>query len=192
MLHLSAPSSPAWLERALAAMDVVLLDHAHCEKKAASTAINLIFRYQDRPTLMRPLSALAREELEHFEQVLGVLADRGVAFGPLAPSTYASRLYDAVRRDEPARLLDTLLVCSLIEARSCERMKLLAQALDDGPLRALYTGLLACEARHHHVYVDLAGDLFDRDEVRRRLRELSAHEAAVLHEHADEVRLHAG
>src|SRR5262245_15248420 len=97
MLDLAAPTSPEWLAAALADVDTILLDHAHCEKKAASTAVGLIFRYQDRPELMAPLSALAREELEHFEIVLGALVARGVPFRPLSPSVYASRLHAAIR-----------------------------------------------------------------------------------------------
>jgi tRNA-(ms[2]io[6]A)-hydroxylase len=191
VLHLASATSADWLARALAAMDVVLVDHAHCEKKAASTAINLIFRYQDRADLMAPLSALAREELEHFELLLGVLARRGIAVQPIVPSPYASRLYQAVRKGEPNQLLDTLLCCALIEARSCERMRLLAQALPDPDLAALYGSLLASEARHHQAYLDLCHAHFDRDVVRLRLSELASHEAAALAGDAATVRLHS-
>ncbi len=190
MLRLARPTPDGWAAALVPHLDEVLLDHAHCEKKAASTAINLIFRYQDRAPLMRPLSELAREELEHFEQVMDLLADRGVPFRPLEPSPYASRLYTAVRKAEPHRLLDTLLCCALIEARSCERMKALAQVLQ-GPLHELYDGLLASEARHHATYVDLALQFFERDQVFARLAELAAHEADVIEAAPREARLHS-
>lgn len=191
MLDLASATPQSWVDRAKGAIDSILLDHAHCEKKAASTAINLIFRYQDRPAMMAPLSALAREELEHFELVLGLLRERGIAFGPLSPSLYASKLHRAVRKGEPDQLLDTLLVCALIEARSCERMKLLSEHVADRTLAEFYRSLLACEARHFHSYVALAYEQFDRDRVRARLHELASHEAAVLSEPATELRLHS-
>ena len=195
MLHLAAPTAPAWVDAALADLPHLLLDHAHCEKKAASTAMNLIFRYVEDEGLMLPLSALAREELAHFELMIGVLHERGLAFTRLEPSTYAQGLLAAVRKDEPNRLLDTLLCCALIEARSCERMKLLSEAL--GPageprLAALYKSLLASEARHFHGYVELATERFGRAEVSARLEVLAAHEAALLVDPASRpLRMHS-
>jgi tRNA-(ms[2]io[6]A)-hydroxylase len=126
------------------------------------------------------LSALAREELAHFEQVLARLARRGIAYGRLTPSPYATDLLAAVRPQEPERLADTLLCLSLIEARSCERMRLLADAVADAELAGFYRGLLASEARHHQSYVTLAASVLPEDAVRARLAELAAHEAAVI------------
>lgn len=180
MLNLASSTSTAWTARALAGFDEILLDHAHCEKKAASTAINLIFRYQQIPLLMRPLSELAREELEHFELVLGHLERLGIPFRRQEPSPYAGELMKAVRKSEPERLLDTLLCCGLIEARSCERMQILAEHLEDAEARDLYRGLLASEARHHGTYVRLAESVAVGAPVRERLRELARHEAEVL------------
>jgi tRNA-(ms[2]io[6]A)-hydroxylase len=180
MLGLAAPSSPEWLARALEHLDEVLIDHAHCEKKAASTAVSLLFRYPDRVAMLPVLSALAREELAHFEQVLALLAKRGVAYGRLKPSPYATELLTAVRPGEPERLVDTLLCLSLIEARSCERMRLLAETVADAELATFYRGLLASEARHHQSYVALAIDVLPEAVVRGRLAELAAHEAAVI------------
>ena len=191
MLSLAAPTSPGWLGRALAHLDEVLVDHAHCEKKAASTAVSLLFRYPERRTLLPALTDLAREELAHFAEVLRHLEDRGVSFRHQVPSPYAGELMKVVRREEPARLLDILLCSALIEARSCERMRLLAEALDDTPLGAFYRGLLAAEARHHHAYVELATSLAPAAEVGARLREVATHEAAVLCATPAMPRLHA-
>ena len=190
MLGLASATSEAWIERALANFDEILLDHAHCEKKAASTAINLIFRYPDQTPLLVPLSQLAREELRHFEQVLGLLDSRGVAFERQKPSPYAGELMAAVRNHEPARLLDTLICCSLIEARSHERMRLLAERLEDETLRRLYSSLLASEERHHHTYVGLAETIFSRHETAVRLGDLSRHEAEVIDGAPELPRMH--
>lgn len=192
MLHLASSTDPRWAAQAREHLELVLLDHAHCEKKAASTAISLIFRYPERAPLMVPLARLAREELAHFEEVIAALRARGLEYRRLAPSPYAARLMTAVRAHEPARLLDTLLCCALIEARSCERMRLLADALDDPALVKLYRGLLACEARHFDAYLDLARglELAPEAALLARLRELAAHEAAVLQEPPGEFRLH--
>jgi tRNA-(ms[2]io[6]A)-hydroxylase len=193
MLRLAVETDPAWGAFAAGRLGEVLLDHAHCEKKAAGAAVTLLFRYPEHAVLQEPLAALAREELGHFEAVLGELARRGIAFGRQRPAPYAGRLHAFVRREEPGRLLDWLLSCAAIEARSCERLGLLREALDDAPLRALYAELLAAEARHHRLYVDLAGTLFDADAVRARMREVLAHEAKVLREApASLARLHAG
>jgi tRNA-(ms[2]io[6]A)-hydroxylase len=191
MLSLASTTDRAWVERARAHLDEILLDHAHCEKKAASTAVSLLFKYAERGELLATLSQLAREELGHFETVLGHLAARGVAFRHQVPSPYAGQLMKAVRAREPGRLVDTLLCSALIEARSCERMRLLAAALDDPALAGLYRGLLAAEARHHESYVALARAVAPEAHVRMRLRELALHEAAVLASAPPIARLHA-
>ncbi len=191
MLHLAEPTRATWLPHVLSYPEIVLIDHAHCEKKAASTAVNLIFRYVEHADLVAHLSALAREELEHFELVLSWMRARGIDLVRLEPAPYAGRLHAAVRRGEPHRLLDTLLCCALIEARSCERMKLLSEALPDPDLAAGYRSLLASEARHFTTYVDLAADLFGRAQVEPRLAQLALHEAACLADPGPEPRLHS-
>lgn len=190
MLRLAYETPAEWARRAARDIDVVLLDHCHLEKKAASTALTLIFRYPEHPVLARPLSELAREELEHFEQVLGQLERRGIPYARIRPAPYAGKLLSVVRADEPERLLDTLLCCAFIEARSCERMQLLAGALDDPELRAMYDGLLASEARHHALYVRLAREVFGRPAVEERLGVVAAHEAEVVASGPREPRLH--
>lgn len=188
MLNLASVTDSGWLARALAGLDEVLLDHAHAEKKAASAALSLVFRYPERPELARPLSELAREELGHFEAVLSQLERRGQRFGRQRPSPYAGRLQQAVRSHEPARLLDTLLCCALIEARSCERFGLLAAAIEDSALAKFYQALLAAEARHHGLYVELARGVDPN--ASDRLKELAVHEAQVIAEAPPWARLH--
>ena len=191
MLHLASTTDTAWLARALAHLDEILVDHAHCEKKAASTALSLLFRYPEQSELLIPLARLAREELAHFEDVLDRLRARGIGLYRQRPSPYASGLMAGVRAAEPGRLVDTLLCMALIEARSCERLQLLAGAVEDGELAAFFGGLVAGEARHHRAYVDLAERVAPVGEVSRRLDELARHEAAVLASVPALPRLHA-
>jgi tRNA-(ms[2]io[6]A)-hydroxylase len=191
VLNLASNTDPGWVETALSDLDELLLDHAHCERKAAGMALRLMFRYPDRPFLHDPLSRLAREELAHYEEVLRMLAARGGSIRRQRPSPYAGRLYHCVRSAEPERLVDTLLVCALIEARSCERFQLLADAIDDPGLRSLYSGLLASEARHHGSYLELASQVCDESSARVRLLELAEREAEIIAEPSPMVRMHA-
>lgn len=191
MLKLATATAPGWGAYAARHLDAILLDHAHLERKAAGMAVTLLFQSPDVPAWQAPLAALAREELGHFEAVLGLLAERGLVFGRHRPSPYAGRLREAMRRDEPGRRVDALLCSAVIEARSCERLGLLAEALGDAPrLAAFYRGLRAAEARHHGVYVELACAVAPRDAVRARLAELCAHEAEVLRRAPVAPRLH--
>jgi len=192
VLHLASQTGPDWLPRARHAIDEVLLDHAHCEKKAAGAAIKLLFSYPHHRFLQEPLAELAREELEHFQQVLGLLDRRGIRYATLKPSPYGMALHALVRRDEPDRLLDVLLISALIEARSCERFQILADGVDEPALGALYRGLLACEARHHGIYLELAAELVPRAVRDTRLAALADAEAGIVARPCDFVRLHAG
>ena len=192
MLHLARTTSAQWLPRARAHLDEVLLDHAHCEKKAAGAAIKLLFSYPHHRFLQEPLAELAREELAHFQQVLTQLDLRGIRYASLRPSPYAMALHALVRRDEPERLIDLLLISALIEARSCERFQILADGLEETAVARLYRSLLASEARHHGLYLDLAARLGDRESIDERLGELSSLEAEIVSKPCDWVRLHAG
>jgi tRNA-(ms[2]io[6]A)-hydroxylase len=189
---LAAPTAPAWTECALDGIAELLVDHAHCEKKAAGTALNLIFRYPREPALPDALSRLAREELIHFEQVLAILRARGIAFAAQKPAAYAGRLRAQTRTGDPEHLVDTLLCCALIEARSCERFALLVADVRDPALRDFYAGLHAAESRHHRVYVELAASLVSRAAVVARYRELAACEAEILASTRLAPRMHAG
>ena len=191
MLRLASPTRPDWLAEATGAIDTILLDHAHCEKKAASTAVGMMFRYPEHHELMLPLSELAREELRRFEQVLAVIESRGGRFERLFPSTYAQRLCAIIRKEKPERLVDNLLCNALIEARSCERMQLLADHLEEPQLVDLYRSLLASEARHHQSLVDLAAHFVGMEAALQRLDVLARHEAEVLEAGEQPVRLHS-
>ena len=191
---LAAPSSAAWLDQAIAQPELVLIDHAHCERKAAGVALQLMFRYQSDEELAGALSPLAREELEHFEQVLQLLQARGQALRPLAAPPYGASLAKQVRRDEPHRRLDSFLMAGLIEARSHERMALLAEHSPDPELRGLYGELVASEARHFGLYWLLAEKGFGRQATVDRLQELAAAEVAALQgvlAGPQEVRFHS-
>jgi tRNA 2-(methylsulfanyl)-N6-isopentenyladenosine37 hydroxylase len=195
MLCLTRPTSDRWLAVALANLDAVLVDHAHCEMKAASNALSLAERASETPGVVAELVALAEEELAHFRRVLGELESRGVSLGPPPPDGYAAELRKTVRAHRDAAvarhtpqaidaLVDRLLVAALIEARSCERFKLLSDALRQrGPadLSLLYEELLAAEARHFRTFVDLARKVArpHDDWVEARLREVALLEGEV-------------
>jgi len=188
---LKQPTSDAWVQMAIAHLDTLLLDHSHCECKAASVALNLIFRYPSSTRLVRALTAIAQEELEHFEQVNQWLERRNIPLAPLSAPPYGAGLKAQVRRAEPERMLDLLLVSGLIEARSHERLGLLAAHCPDPDLAAFYRGLMASEARHYGIYWTLATTYFDREVVNQRLEELALVESDLLATLHPEPRIHS-
>ena len=179
-----------WIDNALANPDLMLIDHAHCEKKAASTALSLMYRYVDNTDLLNKMSRLAREELRHFEQVLAIMKRRGIAYGHLSPARYAAGLRELVRSEEPGRLVDVLIVGAIIEARSCERFAALAPHLDD-TLADFYNGLLKSEARHYRDYLKLA-EQANGGPVDERVREFLAVERVLIETPDQEFRFHSG
>lgn len=185
------PSSQAWLEQALGNLDLVLLDHSHCERKAAGAAINLMFRYPAHHQLVRQLTAIAKEELEHFELVNQWLEQRNIALAPLNSPPYGAKLKSQIRHAEPERLLDSLLVSALIEARSHERLNLLAQHCQDRDLAKFYRSLVASEARHYGIYWLLADRYSEREVLNRRLEELATFESEILATLHPEPRIHS-
>jgi tRNA-(ms[2]io[6]A)-hydroxylase len=180
MLSLQSASAARWFAQVDTSLDQILIDHAHCEKKAAGVAMNLLFSYVDNVALARAMTEIVNEELEHFRLVLDLLERRGIPFRKLSPSSYGQRLHELIRKDEPARAVDRLLVAGLIEARSCERFSLLADHVTDPELRDFYSSLFESEARHHSTYVRLACDFAAEDAVRERLHWLAAAEAAII------------
>jgi tRNA-(ms[2]io[6]A)-hydroxylase len=179
-----------WIDNALANQDLMLIDHAHCEKKAASTALSLMYRYVDNTNLLNKMSRLAREELRHFEQVLAIMNKRGVDYCHLTPARYAAGLRQEVRTEDPGRLVDVLIVGAIIEARSCERFAALAPFLDE-KLADFYTSLLKSEARHYQDYLSLAEQAAGGP-IEARVGEFLALEKALIEEPDTEFRFHSG
>ncbi len=182
-----------WLDAATERLPEMLLDHANCELKAASTALGFLYRYPDRTALAQRMSRLAREELRHFEQVRSIMDDMDIPFERLTASRYAGGLRDAARPDEPHKLLDLLLIGALIEARSCERFAKIAPRLPE-KLGKFYGGLLASEARHFEHYIAFAKSECDVTdvEIEQRLAALKKIEAALILEPDPEFRFHSG
>ena len=190
---LETPTPDAWLDEACSRLHDMLLDHANCELKAASTALGFLYRYPERTALAQRMSRLAREELRHFEQVRSIMDDMEIPFERLSASRYASGLREAVRHEEPHKLLDMLLIGALIEARSCERFAKIAPRLPE-KLGRFYGGLLASEARHFEHYIAFAKSecRVDAKEIDARLDELKALEASLITAPDPEFRFHSG
>lgn len=191
MLNLHSTTSDRWLHQVESNLEELLIDHAHCERKAAACALGLIGYYVEDVDLAREMSEIVREELEHYHQVIDLLHRRGMKFRRIHPSTYGSKLHELIRRDEPGRAVDRLLVAGLIEARSCERFGLLKERLADRELAEFYGSLFESEARHHTTYVRLARNYCDETSLKSRLNELAAAEAAILETGDDFPRVHS-
>ncbi|MEO0836171.1 MAG: tRNA-(ms[2]io[6]A)-hydroxylase [Cyanobacteria bacterium J06642_3] len=188
---LQQPSSQEWLTTAIANLDTILLDHSHCERKAAGVAINLMFRYPAHQKLVRQLTAIAQEELAHFDQVNQWLEKRGIPLAPLNSPPYFAQLKSQIRHSEPDRLVDSLLVSAIIEARSHERLGLIGEHCPDLELGKFYLSLMASEARHYGIYWVLAEQYSDRPTVKQRLEELGAFESEILATLHHQPRLHS-
>lgn len=191
-LPCSTPDS--WFAEALTQKDCLLIDHANCEKKAAATAMNLMYRYTSFPLLLTKMSQLAREELLHFQQVVEILAERGVHYRKLGPSRYASGLRKHIRKDEANALTDTLIIGAYIEARSCERFAGLVPLLEtsgDHELAKFYSSLLKSEARHYEDYLQLATDNNEGD-ISERVAEFRSIEAELVSSPDSTFRFHSG
>jgi len=193
MLHLKIETGPRWLRQVDNHLDDILIDHAHCEKKAAGTAMNLTFAYVENQKLCRAMTEIVNEELGHFHLVVELLNARGIRFRRLKPSAYGRKLNDLVRKLEPGRAVDRLLVAGLIEARSCERFSVLKDHIRprDPQLADFYGSLFESEARHHSTYVDLAQQFAASDEVFKRLDELATCEAEMINCGEEQPRMHS-
>ncbi len=191
MLSLKTPSPDRWLAQVSAHLPEVLIDHAHCEKKAAATAMNLIFAYVEIVPLVLALGQIVEEELLHFRQVLELLQRRDIRFRRLKPGSYGQALHLLIRKEEPQRAIDRFLVAGLIEARSCERFDLLRTHIEDPELAAFYESLFESEARHHATYVQFAREFGSAEEVQVRLGELAAAEAEIIQRGDPLPRMHS-
>jgi tRNA-(ms[2]io[6]A)-hydroxylase len=187
---LACETPDAWIQAALVNQDILLIDHAHCEKKAASTAMTLMFRYVDRSDLLNKMSRLAREELIHFEQVLEIMEARGIKYDHMSPARYAGGMRESVRTSEPGRLIDTLIVGAFIEARSCERFAKLAPFLDE-TLAKFYRSLLKSEGRHYQDYLSLAED-YAGEPILDRVEHFRQVEKQLIESEDSEFRFHSG
>jgi tRNA-(ms[2]io[6]A)-hydroxylase len=188
---LREPTPDAWFAAAPSHLDELLIDHANCEKKAASTALSLTYKYVDRTQLLHTMSRLAREELRHFEQVLDLMDEVGITYRHLTSAGYARALHAEIRSHEPGRLVDTLICGAVVEARSCERFAGLIDVLPC-ELGALYRQLLNSEARHFRDYLDLAREAGGDDEVACRTEVFLAADAEFIRAPDSSFRFHSG
>ncbi|WP_430462608.1 tRNA-(ms[2]io[6]A)-hydroxylase [Thalassolituus sp. LLYu03] len=187
---LGCETPDAWVAEALNQQEVMLIDHANCEKKAATTAMNLLYKHIDREDLLKKMSQLAREELLHFEQVVGIMKERGIAYRHVSSSRYASGLRDAVRKGGVDELVDVLIVGAFIEARSCERFAKLAPHLDE-KLQKFYRSLLRSEGRHYQDYLALA-EQYASGPISSRIEAFRALERELIESPDPEFRFHSG
>ena len=190
MLCLKTPSQPHWIENAQVDLHRIMVDHAHCEKKAAANAMALINRYPERDMLVRHMFDLVDEEMEHFRYVYDMIRDRGGKLTRDPGDPYAQALHKLIRKNEPERMLDQLLIAALIEARSCERFRILSEHIPDAELAEFYASLLASEAGHYRVFCDIAREYYPEEEVRQRLEELAEAEANIVRELPNEPMMH--
>jgi tRNA-(ms[2]io[6]A)-hydroxylase len=191
MLNLKVATSSRWLEVVLSRFDEFLVDHAACERKASATGMSFVVRYPDRPELLEPMIEFAREELEHFHRVFRALNDRGLRLSADYKDEYVGQLRSWARRGDDAGLVDALLVAGVVEARGCERLKLVADALPiDEPTRVMYLDLARAEARHHALFFRLAKAFGDEGEVRERAESLLSLEARIVQQLPLEPRVH--
>lgn len=188
---LQCETPDAWIKNALDNQALLLLDHANCEKKAASTALTLMFRYVGDFDMMHKMSRLAREELRHYEQVMSIMQARGIAYEQITPGRYAGELRKPVRTHEPGRYVDTLIIGAIIEARSCERFAKLAPFLDE-ELQAFYLSLLKSESRHYEDYLKLAKRAAEGADISERINHFLALEKSLIEGEDTEFRFHSG
>ncbi len=180
MLCLKCDTKPEWIEAVKKDLSITMIDHAHAEKKAAATGLALINRYPEKTDLAFEMSNLIEEEIGHFRTVLEILEKRGILLSKDKGDNYVKVLLSQMNRNEPNRFLDHLLIAGIIEARSCERLQILEQNIDDIELKKLYHDLFPTEAGHYMMFVKLAKNYFDDDLVEKRLDELAEFECSIV------------
>ena len=188
---LACETPEEWLKKAQESPEILLVDHANCEKKAASTALNLIYKYVQYPGMLIQLSQLAREEMRHFEQVVSILNDRNIKYFHISPARYAGELRKGVRTQEPSRLIDLLVVSAIVEARSCERFDKLTSVVDQ-ELSEFYASLLRSESRHFRVYLNLAEEMADGVDIKNRIDFFLSKDYELVTSPDSEFRFHSG
>lgn len=187
---LLCPTPKQWLDTACQNKELLLIDHAHCELKAASTALKLIFNYPKYQNLCIELSKLAREELLHFEKVMEILIKRQISFKHITASRYASSLLKHARTSEPDKAVDVLIIGAIIEARSCERFLALLPLLDE-ELALFYKSLVKSEARHFVTYLDFAKSI-SKSDISEHIKRLLQAEKKLILQNDEEFRFHSG
>lgn len=180
MLELRADTPREWLEVVLGDFDAFLIDHAACERKASATGMSFVVRYPDRTALLEPLIAFAREELEHFHRVYQLIEARGLRLQKDERDDYVAGLRGLARSGSEHHFLDRLLIAGVVEARGCERFRMVAEGLDDPDLRAFYLDITRSEARHHGLFIQLARQYFDEGAIRARVGEILDREAEIM------------
>ncbi len=180
MLCLKNNTKPGWIAAALQNIDAVMINHAHCEKKAAATGLSLISSYPEKTEISFAMCDLVEEEIEHYKSVVEILQSKGITLDRDKGDPYVKDLLFHLRKNEPERLLDRLLTAGIIEARSCERLQLLSGNLEDDTLKAFYSNLYATEASHYVTFVKLAKLYFHEDVVKARLDELTNIEKDII------------
>lgn len=179
-IGLLSATDPKWVDVIINNFDTFLADHANCERKASALAMSMVVRYPDRAEIIPALIELAQEELEHFGQVYTLMEKRGVSLMKDEPDPYVNQLGKKMRHGREDRFLDQLLVASLIECRGAERFRIIAEALQDPELKQFYKILAGAEAKHGHVFVELALNYYNEGEVYPRLQELAKFEAEIV------------
>ena len=190
MLGLKCDTNPGWIESVKTDLISVIIDHAHCEKKAAQTGMNLINAYPERTELTLAMADLVEEEIDHYRSVVKILQDKNITLPKDGGDVYAQALFKLLRKNRPERLLDHLLVAGIIEARSCERLKILADNIDDEELKKFYLDLFESEAGHYVTFVRLAKIYFPEEEVEKRLNELTNAEAEIVKNLSNKPLMH--
>jgi tRNA 2-(methylsulfanyl)-N6-isopentenyladenosine37 hydroxylase len=182
ILGLQLPTDPRWVNLAEKSLEEILTDHAFCEQKAATSCISLIQRYPEKEMLVTELSPIVTEEWGHFRQVLAELQKRGLKLGKQRKDEYVNRLieFETKGGSEEDRLLDKLLICALIEARSCERFKRLSEGLEDEYMRNFYRRFMESEAGHYTLFITLAETYLPKEKVRKRWKEWLEYEAELM------------
>lgn len=182
MLGLKLPTDPRWAKIANKDLEEILIDHAFCEQKAASTAISFIVQYPEHTELVQAMIALAKEELSHFKMVHDLLIERGFTLGRERKDEYVHRLMDFFPKggSRQTQLIHKLLIAGLIEARSCERFRLLSEELEDAALREFYRKLMVSEANHYTLFLKFARQFGNRQEVDEKWDDLLKFEAAII------------
>ncbi len=180
-IDLACESSPKWLQAVMENFDSFLQDHANCERKASTMVMSLVAKYPDRVEIIPQLIETAVEELEHFRDVYAVMQQRGVALSKeIAQDMYMKHLLDLLRSSSMERFMDRLLLCSVIECRGAERFKLVWEALPNGELKKFYHRLWTSEAKHGNIFVKMALNYFNENEVYARLKQLVTAEATIV------------